>query len=126
MEVQEFNVKLKDLYSRYEEVRKQGDYQTALATGVEILGELIEFTKSNILCLFANPIVKEVATEILIEYERGLSFVRGACEAARSAPLLYAPGLAERAMEVLDAFINGLFNFAMGALLVVAELSSYA
>lgn len=122
----EFNVKLKDLYSKYEEVCKQGNYEAALATGVEILSELIEFTRSNILCLFANPIVKEVATEILIEYERGLSFVKGASEAARSAPLLYAPGLAEKAIEALDAYINGLFNFAMGALLIVAELSSYA
>lgn len=125
MELQELNAKLHNLYSRYEEVAGRGDLREALETGVEILDELLEFVKVCILGVITNPMVREVATRVLIEYERGLSFVKGAREAIRSAPPLYATGMLERTLRALDDYINGLFNFMMGALIVVADLTSY-
>lgn len=126
MELGELQTKLKNLYSRYEEVAREGDFEKALETGVEIFNELLEFVKTNIVGALANPLVREVALSVLIEYERGLSFVKGAREAFRSAPPLYASSIAEQTLEALNLYLNGLFNLAVGALLVIADVSSYA
>lgn len=126
MELQELNVKLKSLYTRYEEIARQGDFERALEAGLEIFNELLLFVRSNVVDALANPLVREVALGVLIEYERGLSFVKGAREAFRSAPPLYASSIAEQTLEALNLYLNGLFNFAVGALLVIADLSSCA
>ncbi|MEM0024185.1 MAG: hypothetical protein QXG48_02320 [Thermofilaceae archaeon] len=126
MELKELNAKLKGLYSKYEEISCQGDFESALEAGLEIFNELLTFVKANVVDALANPFVREVALGVLIEYERGLSFVKGAREAFRSAPPLYASSIAEQTLEALNLYLNGLFNFAVGALLIMADLSSYA
>lgn len=126
MELQGFNAKLRDLYARYEEVAQQMDFENALEVGLEIFNELLAFVKSNVVSALTNPLIREVALSVLIEYERGLSFVKGAREAFRSAPPLYASSIAEQTLEALNLYLNGLFNFALGALVVMADLSSYA
>ncbi|MEM1668388.1 MAG: hypothetical protein QXE91_03995, partial [Thermofilaceae archaeon] len=94
MELKELNAKLKGLYSKYEEISRQGDFESALEAGLEIFNELLTFVKANVVDALANPFVREVALGVLIEYERGLSFVKGAREAFRSAPPLYASSIA--------------------------------
>lgn len=121
-----FNVKLRELYNSYIEVLEMGDVEKALETGVKVLEELLTLTRKNVLESIANPAVKEMAVEILLHYEKELSFVKGAREAVRSMPPLYTTTVADRALETLSSCINGLFNFAVGALLVIADLLSYA
>jgi len=118
------NARLRELYSRYIEVLEGGDAEEALEVGVEILEELLLLTRKHVLESIANPAVKEVAIGVLLHYERELSFVRGAREALRSTPPLYAAAAAEKALETLSSCINGLFNFAVGALLVLADVFS--
>ncbi len=118
------NARLRELYSKYVEVLEAGDAEKALEVGVEILEQLLLLTRKSVLDSIANPSVKEVAAEILLHYERELSFVKGAREALRSTPPLYAAAVAERALETLSSCINGLFNFAVGALLVIADVFS--
>lgn len=121
-----FNAKLRELYNSYVELLESGNVEEALETGVKILEELLLLTKKNVIDNIANPIVKEVASEVLVQYEKELSFVKGAREAARTMPPLYAAVVADRALETLSNCINGLFNFAMGALIVIADLLSHS
>ena len=126
MSTENFNVKLRELYNSYIEVLKMGDAEKALETGVKVLEELLILARRNILESIVNPTVKEIAVEILLHYEKELSFIKGAREAVRSMPPLYTATVADRALENLSSCINGLFNFAVGALLVMADVLLYA
>jgi len=118
------NARLRELHSKYVEVLEGGDAEKALEIGIEILEELLLLTRRHVLENIANPAVRELAAEVLLHYERNLSFVKGTREALRSSPPLYAAAVAERALETLSSCINGLFNFTVGALLVLADLFS--
>jgi len=126
VELRELNVKLHELYSRCEEAYQEGDLEEALERGIEILDELLNFARSNVVGALTNPSIREVANRVLIEYERGLAYVKGAQEVARSTSPLYTAELLEKALSVLSACINGLFNFTVGALIVMAELASWS
>jgi len=126
VELRELNAKLHELYSRCEKAYQEGDLEEALERGVEILDELLNFARSNVVGVLTNPSIREVANRVLIEYERGLAYVKGAQEVARSTSPLYTAELLEKALGVLNACINGLFNFTVGALIVMAELASWS
>ncbi len=123
VDLRELHGRLSELYSRYETLRASNEGE-ALEVGISILSELLDFVKREIVPVFTSPAVRDAVMTIVLEYEKGLSFVRGTAEAAYSAPPLYAPEMIERALSSLDTYISGLFNFAMGALLVLAELTS--
>ncbi|MCS7104451.1 MAG: hypothetical protein NZ954_02650 [Thermofilaceae archaeon] len=122
MEPESINVKLRELYKEYVNVLEEGDAERAIETGVKILEELLSITRKNVLESLSNPFLKELALNILLQYERELSFVRGAQEAVKSMPPLYASDVTDKALETLSSSINGLFNFTVGALIVIADV----
>ncbi|MCX8181152.1 MAG: hypothetical protein N3E41_07250 [Thermofilaceae archaeon] len=122
MEPESINVKLRELYNKYVNVLEEGDAEGAIETGVKILEELLSITRRNVLESLSNPFLKELALNILLQYERELSFVRGAQEAVKSMPPLYASDVTDKALETLSSSINGLFNFTVGALIVIADV----
>lgn len=122
MEPEGINTKLRELYNEYVDVLEEGDAEKAIEAGVKILEELLSITRRNVLESLSNPFLKELALNILLQYERELSFVRGAREAVKSMPLLYASDVTDKALETLSNSINGLFNFTVGALIVIADV----
>lgn len=114
--------KLKRLYTEYSEAVSSGDLDRAVDSGVRVLEELLEVARKHVISRVAYPPVREAALDVLSHYERALSFVKGAREAVNGLPPLYSAGVKEAALDVLVSSVNGLFNFVVGALLVVADI----
>ena len=124
METGCLNLKVRALYEEYAEAVETGELDKAIEAGIKILEELLEVAKKNVLSAMTTPALREIALNILAHYEQELSYVKGAREAAQSMPAIYAVGVEEKALEVLSRSVNGLFNFVLGALLAIADISS--
>ncbi|MCD6356950.1 MAG: hypothetical protein DRJ96_02190 [Thermoprotei archaeon] len=122
MEARDVDGKLKQLYNEYREAVSSGDLDRAVDSGVRVLEELLEVARSWVVARITHPLVREAALDVLAHYERALSFVKGAREAVSGLPPIYSAGVKEEALEVLMSSVNGLFNFVVGALLVVADV----
>lgn len=122
MQTTALNEKAKELYNKYIEVLENCDVESALETGLALMEMLLEAAKTRVLASLSNPSVKEIAYYIISQYEKETSFVKGAREATRTLSPLYATEVLDKALNNLSLSINGLLNFIVGALIMLADI----
>lgn len=122
VELEEVNKRIRDMYEKYNEALSNNNYDAALEVGTRMVEELLRIYEEIVMPVLTDPRVREVAREILSFHEQMLAFVRGTREALRNMPVIYSFGAKEKAVEALTSSINGLFNFVLGSLVVLAEL----
>ena len=122
--ISELNEKMKKFSQEFSQSLERKDFDHALKLSIEILEELILIAREDIVSILQDPYVKSIADDIIKGYEKSLSYVKGIIEGLKYVSPIYSIGEKERLVQVVASSINELFSFIMGALIIVAELSS--
>jgi len=120
--LEEFNVKIKRMYSDYSKAIAENKYEHAIEIGVNILKELLRVTREYIISSLRTIEVRKIIEDILAHHEKNLGYVEGIEEAISDLPSLYSYEIRERAITTLSSSIQELFSFVLGALIVIADL----
>lgn len=122
--ITELNEKMKKFSQEFSQSIEKRDFDRALKLSIRILEELIVIAREDIVSALQDPYVKDIADDIIKGYEKSLSYVEGIMEGLKYVSPIYSIGEKERLVQVVVSSINELFSFIMGALIIVAELSS--
>jgi len=124
--LKEFYGEFLELNREYNEAVAKGKYDEAIDLGIKAMNLLLDVVRKRILESLTSQTAIEIVSDIINYYEKGLAYVEGLREASRKVPLLYAYEAKERALETLARDIRELFSFALGALVMLAEISNLA
>lgn len=124
MTVAQLNNKMKDFSKKFTDALEKKDFDKALEIGIDVLTDLTYIAKEDIVGVLSDTYVKGIAEDIVSSYEKTLSYIKGIIDGLKYVSPIYAIGEKERLVHILASAINELFSFIMGALIIVAELSS--
>ncbi|MEZ0345013.1 MAG: hypothetical protein ABWK01_00410 [Infirmifilum sp.] len=120
-------IELSELMKRYiqqfNDYITKKDYDAAVELGLQVLEKLLKIANEEIIANLSDPNLVKIGEEVLKNYESAYSYAIGVRNALKyvSSPL-YALGEKEQLVGLIASSVSELFNFIMGALLIVASL----
>ncbi len=121
--IQELDEAMKKYMEKVSASLEHGNYDEAIDLAMQTLETLLSVARSEIVANFVDVNVRRIAENLLVNYEKTLSYARGVKEGLKYMSPIYQPGEKLQLLQVLSAAVSELFSFIMGALLVVASLT---
>ena len=120
--IEEFNVKIKKMYSDYNRAIAENKYEYAIELGTGILRELLKVAREYIISSLRSVEIRGIVEDILAQHEKSLGYVEGIEEVVNEIPPLYSYEMREKAITTLSSSIQELFSFILGALMIITDL----
>ena len=121
--IQELDKAMKKYMERVSSSLEHGNYDEAISLAMQTLEMLLSVARNEIVANFVDANVRRMAEELLVNYEKTLSYAKGVREGLKYMSPIYQPGEKLQLLQILSAAVSELFSFIMGALLVVASLT---
>ncbi len=120
--VVELSEMMKNYTQKFSEHLARRDYDSAIPLGLQVLEALLKIANEEIVGALQDPDLVKVGKDILKNYENIISYVKGSLNTLKYVSPIYAIGEKEQLVELIASSVSELFNFVMGALLIVASI----
>lgn len=120
--VDELNTLMKDYVQKFSASIAKRDYDSAITMGLNVLEKLLKIASEEIISNLSDPALVKIGEEILKNHESTLSYVNGVLNGLRYVSPIYALSEKEQLVQIISSSVSELFNFIMGALLIVASI----
>ncbi|AKG39136.1 MAG: hypothetical protein ACP5II_07505 [Infirmifilum sp.] len=124
--VGELSEMMRSYTRKFSEYVARKDYDSAIQLGLQVLEKLLKIASEEIIANISDPSVAKIGQEILKNYESTLSYVSGVMNGLKYVSPIYALGEKEQLVGLVASSVSELFNFIMGALLIVASIQGRA
>ncbi|PLJ77675.1 MAG: hypothetical protein B7L53_04770 [Thermofilum sp. NZ13] len=113
---------MKEYTQKFSEYLARKDYDSAIPLGLQTLENLLKIAREEIVGMLNDPELVKVGESILKNYENIISYVKGSLSTLKYVSPIYAAGEKEQLVGLIASSVSEIFNFVMGALLIVASL----
>lgn len=120
--VQELNEIMKRYMESVSLSINRGSYDEAIELAMKTLEILLSVAHNDVIANLTDENVRKIAENLLVNYEKTLSYTKGVREGLKYMSPIYQPGEKLQLLQILSSAVSELFSFIMGALLVVASL----
>lgn len=124
--VGELSEMMRDYTQRFSEYIARKDYDSAIQLGLGVLEKLLRIANEEIIANISDPNIVKIGESILKNYESTVSYVTGVMNGLKYVSPIYALGEKEQLVGLIASSVSELFNFIMGALLIVASIQGRA